>query len=204
MIRSSTSPIHRPLAGRPPRGFTLVELLVVVVILALLIAFLLPAINSAIRTGRNASAQAEINQMAAALAQFKTQYGVYPPSRLYLNESGDYSVATMTANFTGLSAAAASSLSQRSVSYLRRIWPRMTLSTTAITGHPLQYDFDGSGAVSPPKILQGAECLVFFLGGIPQVTDNGTFGVTGFAKDPVNPMRSANTALTGGSANRSV
>src|SRR4051794_34561186 len=67
------------------RGFTLVELLVVIIILAVLAALLLPAINSAMRTARGAAVQAEINQLATALESFKTQYGDYPPSRIYLS-----------------------------------------------------------------------------------------------------------------------
>src|SRR4051794_34339039 len=102
MIRSSTSPIHRPRAGRPPRGFTLVELLVVIVILALLIAFLLPALNSAIRTARATAVGSEINQMAQALASFKSKYGDSPPSRILLVENGDYSTQiTSSVSVTG-------------------------------------------------------------------------------------------------------
>ncbi len=81
--------------GRRTRsGFTLVELLVVILVLAILIALLLPAINAALRTARNAAVSAEINQLATALAQFKSKYGDYPPSRVYLAENGDYSVVT--------------------------------------------------------------------------------------------------------------
>ena len=29
------------------------------------------------------------------------------------------------------------------------------------------YDFNGNGVLDPPYILQGDECLVFFLGGVP-------------------------------------
>src|SRR5262249_61205136 len=57
------------------RGFTLVELLIVVVVLAVLVALLLPAINGALRTARNAAVSAEINQLAQALEQFKSKYG---------------------------------------------------------------------------------------------------------------------------------
>src|SRR5208337_2793138 len=133
MICSSSSPPirRRPGEGRGPRGFTLVELLVVMLILAFLIALLLPAINAAVRSAKTGAVSAEVSQMAQALAQFKSQYGVYPPSRIILSESGDYSVATITSSL-GLSIPAASAFSQRSVSYLRRIWPRMTLSTSPV------------------------------------------------------------------------
>jgi prepilin-type N-terminal cleavage/methylation domain-containing protein len=197
MTRSCIAQDRRLRQEEPRRGFTLVELLVVMIIIAILIAFLLPAINTAVKSSRQAAVSAEISQLAQALAQFKNSYGVFPPSRIYINESGDYSVATMKAAFPTMSLAAVTSLSQRSVTYLRRVWPRMTLSTAPVTA-TLVYDFDGNGALSPPKIIQGSECLVFFLGGIPQPTDASTvvgsgivYSVVGFGKDPVNPMKNA-------------
>ena len=91
MICSSSSPPirRRPGEGRGPRGFTLVELLVVILILAILIALLLPASTAPCRTARNAAVGGEINQLAQALASFKTKYGDYPPSRIYLSEDGN-------------------------------------------------------------------------------------------------------------------
>ena len=79
---------HRP--ARVRGGFTLVELLVVIVILAVLIGLLVPAINGALRTARKAAVSSEINQLASALAAFKSKYGDYPPSRFLCGESGNY------------------------------------------------------------------------------------------------------------------
>ena len=197
MICSSSSPPirRRPGEGRGPRGFTLVELLAVILILAVLIALLLPALNGALKTARNAAVGGEIDQLAQALASFKTQYGDYPPSRIYLAENGDYTVVTSNAS---LSIAGASQditlgqLAQRSVSALRKFFPRVVLNTSGgpvFTGPPYTrwYDFNGNGVVDGPYILQGHECLVFFLGGIPFQTASG-YGMTGFGKDPTNPF----------------
>ena len=71
-------------------GFTLVELLIVIIVLAILVGLLLPVIAGAVRTARNAAVQAEINQLAQALANFKATYGDYPPSRVLLVENGNY------------------------------------------------------------------------------------------------------------------
>ena len=85
----------RPDATRRRLGFTMVELLVVLTIIGLLIALLLPAITAAIRTSRSAAVQAEINSMAQALADFKSKYGDYPPSRIALDESGYMQVSLL-------------------------------------------------------------------------------------------------------------
>jgi prepilin-type N-terminal cleavage/methylation domain-containing protein len=211
MICSSSSPPirRRPCEGRGPRGFTLVELMVVILILAALIALLLPALSGAVKTARNAAVGAEINQLAQALASFKAQYGDYPPSRIYLAEDGNYNAVT---SIQSLSIAGTSQditlgqLAQRSVSALRKFFPRVVLNTSGgavFTGpnYPRWYDFNGNGVVDPPYILQGHECLVFFLGGIPLQTASG-YGMTGFGKDPTNPFTNSLTTSSNYSNNR--
>src|SRR5271166_6497295 len=96
------SPNRRPPARAKARGgFTMVELLMVIIIIAVLVALLLPAIQSAIRTAKNAAVSSEINQLAQALADFKSKYGDYPPSRVYLYESGAYPVSSTIQIATG-------------------------------------------------------------------------------------------------------
>ncbi|MBV8265079.1 MAG: prepilin-type N-terminal cleavage/methylation domain-containing protein, partial [Planctomycetaceae bacterium] len=77
----------------PPRryGFTMVELLVVILVLAILLGLLIPAVMRAIGSAKDAAVAAEINQMAQALADFKDRYGTYPPSRIIVSETGNYS-----------------------------------------------------------------------------------------------------------------
>ncbi len=199
MICSSSSPTIRrqPGEGRGPRGFTLIELLVVILILAILIALLLPAINGALRTAKNAAVGGEINQLAQALAAFKAKYGDYPPSRILLCEDGDYSAVTsnLSLSIAGTSQdITLGQLTQRSVAALRKFFPSVNFSTTGavwIGNPPAQwYDFNGNGQFDKHYILQGHECLVFFLGGIPQFTASG-YGMSGFAKNPSNPFVNA-------------
>jgi prepilin-type N-terminal cleavage/methylation domain-containing protein len=197
---SSSNRARSPFAPRR-RGFTLVELLVVIVVIAILIALLLPAINGAVRTARVGAASAEINQLAQALAQFKAQYGVYPPSSIILSETGDYGTATISVAFPNVPTAVLQQKIARSVQYLRRIWPKMATTTTGATlSIPgVYYDFNNNGKADAPYMLDGAECLVFFLGGLPGLVD-GNWTTVGFSKNPANPAISPTVTL---GANRS-
>src|SRR3954469_15090591 len=61
-------------------GFTLTEMLVVIGIIAILAALLLPAVNRAITTARNAAIAVEVNQLATAIEAYKQDKGDYPPN----------------------------------------------------------------------------------------------------------------------------
>lgn len=195
MICSSSSPPIRRRSGEGcgPRGFTMVELLVVILILAILIALLLPAINGALRTAKNAAVGAEINQLAQALAAFKAKYGDYPPSRIYLSEDGNLmpKVPNAYAPVSGAGDLTYAQLGQRSIAAMRKLFPRVIFNLGSSTGN--WYDFNGDGQTTPgglPQayILQGHECLVFFLGGIPYQNIPGNFSMSGFGKNPANPF----------------
>jgi len=60
------------------RGFTLVEILVVIAILGLLIGLLLPAIGAAREAGRRASCQSNLRQIALAATHFHDANGHFP------------------------------------------------------------------------------------------------------------------------------
>jgi prepilin-type N-terminal cleavage/methylation domain-containing protein len=60
-------------------GFTLVELLVVILIIGMLAGLLTPAVMRALASARNAAIKAEIDMLHMAIMNYKNEYGSFPP-----------------------------------------------------------------------------------------------------------------------------
>ncbi len=75
---------------RPSRstGFTLVELLVVIAIIGILVALLLPAINSAREAARRTQCISHLRQLGLAMANYESSQRVYPTGRESMNPRG--------------------------------------------------------------------------------------------------------------------
>jgi len=70
------------------RGFTLIELLVVIAIIAVLVALLLPAVQQAREAARRSACKNNLKQLATALANYESTFGLLPPGYLHKPDPG--------------------------------------------------------------------------------------------------------------------
>lgn len=77
-ISPPTSDLRPPTSPRP--AFTLTELLIVIAIIAVLAGLIAAAAVNALKKGRETRITLEMQNMSAAIENFKNDYGMYPPN----------------------------------------------------------------------------------------------------------------------------
>ena len=115
-------------------------------------------------------ARTDLAQLQNAVEGFQEDYHVsYLPSRIKLSEAGNYPQRNQP-----------HMLDFDSVHYLHKLWPKLDLAAGC------RIDWNGDGQCKGDWVLEGDECLVFFLGGLP--SHAGTEAVClGFADNSHDP-----------------
>jgi general secretion pathway protein G len=72
--------VNRPLVLRRDRGFTLIEIMVVVIIIGLLAAIIVPTVVSKVDDAKVSKAKADIQALETALTEFRLDNSKYPTS----------------------------------------------------------------------------------------------------------------------------
>ncbi len=175
----------RRTAGEGRKGFTLVEMLLVLAIMLVLVSLLAAGVMRALDVAARTTVQNEISGLSTAINAFKQEFNIsYIPSQILLVEDGNYGF------YTGNPSSPYQQLAIDSRNYLQQIFGNRFSPTT-----PVKWRTDGLSnyitANNPPMILEGQHCLVFFLGGIPAPTTPGVWGSSGvcqgFSTDPAHP-----------------
>jgi prepilin-type N-terminal cleavage/methylation domain-containing protein len=153
---------HTRLADRS--AFTLVELLVVIAIIAILVSLTAAAVMKAMLKINEVQTRTDIGEMDQAMASFMTDYNLQypPPSILNICENGSqyFSNGQVQPQYAS------------TVAFLQ-LWFGKTFNVAGT------YDWNGDGNTNQTYVLQGQQCLVFYLGGIPSYS-SGAIGMTGF------------------------
>jgi prepilin-type N-terminal cleavage/methylation domain-containing protein/prepilin-type processing-associated H-X9-DG protein len=100
------------------KGFTLVELLVVITIIAILMALLLPAVQMAREAARRGQCQNNLKQIGIAMHSFHTAVGNFPPGEVGQN-TNDVGWATYLLPYLD-----ATALYQKAVAAPMALWPQ--------------------------------------------------------------------------------
>jgi len=186
LLAPRPSPLAPRFAKPQAAGFTLVELLTVVLIIGVLAGLITAAAVPAIRKGKETTIRNEIAQLEQALTQYKEQFGDYPPDFAGINDP-DQAVRNAARNDV--------------LAHLRRAFPRYRPGVPSGTAQTDPFErfrddvFVGSGNTLDVCALEPGSALVFWLGGLPTPPGTGSTKLCGFCADPANPFTTQGSRL---------
>ena len=152
------------------RGFTLVEILTVVVIIGILVTLVTVAVKGAMDATKRTRIATQMSQLAMALDHYKTEFGEYPPD-MFDDEA--------------------------LVRHVKKRWPRLVLPTGGLIVQAEfirnsineAYDACGYTVDFTDRSNSSVGSLALWLGGLP----NSDGKLSGFFADPESPFTSSDT-----------
>src|SRR5689334_3827478 len=82
------------IATSRPRGFTLIEMLVAVGIIAILMALLLPAVQQSREASRRLSCRNKLHQLGLAMHNYHSEFKLFPPGGVHLTTAEPGTIPT--------------------------------------------------------------------------------------------------------------
>lgn len=167
-------------------GFTLIEILMVVLIIGLLSGILLVAVTAGLRKAQEAAVSTEIQQLSMAIENFKNDTGIYP---LTMGMSSADDRTHDNDNEIDKTPRAL-----RTMRAFAKVFPRyspgsysniiLDVSAGTLYTLPAGTPVDSGRSIDS---MDAAESLVFWLGGLPD--PNSETKLIGFRSDPANPFK---------------
>jgi prepilin-type N-terminal cleavage/methylation domain-containing protein len=143
------SPPGRLFSSAVRGGFTVIEILVVIVIIGILVGLLVPGVMSAAKRSREFAVENDVAQLGTSLEAFKTKYGFYPP---------DFAAIRATPGIVNKS--------NLLLPFINRIAPNHGESVLAGTGWPAGYRRIDVWMEEVGQHLGPDSALVFWLSGL--------------------------------------
>src|SRR6218665_2951968 len=167
----------RPVSARHREAFSMIELIVVILVIAILSSLLLVGVQAAVGRAREAAVGVDIKNLEQGIKEFQSKFSITdpPPSSLILFERAD--------DWDDFSAGMNT---QQNAAVIRKLWPNFLKSDGKPSG---DVDLNGNGTAGDAGAfhLNGAQCLAFLLGGVME-KDGSQYLPHGFSTNPNNPF----------------